>query len=234
MALVLQDFRDRIRETLDLQVADLPDGLVDEYVRDGSQFAQYARVDWPFYRMYWSFDTIAGDADYSYVELSAGDGQGFVIAQIEQIRGDGRRLRPQSADQYEKNNPIGNVATGEPEFYTMWGDRITFDPSPTAVETLEIRGIRKPIDWVTVQPGTGTDMPEEFDTVVLQWALGRAYAQQDEPETSVFYFDLASNRLDSLIKWEDRLLSQDHIVMGGGTRNTREPFPALWGEGPGF
>lgn len=220
----LQQFRDLVREHLELDVTDLSDALVGEFLLDAAQHCQYARTSWPFYDQIWTFTTVIGDSDYLKADLATNDPDGHTIAEIVRIRGDGRELQVQSARSYERNNPVGSVSTGEPMFWSEWGSVITLDPQPTAEEALTLRGWRNPTDWVT--PGVAgdeSDMPAEFDRVILNWALGRAYGQQEQADTSVYYLDLAEVQLRQLVRSYDEPSPSEHLIMGGGVRQYIRP-----------
>lgn len=215
----LTDFRQLVRTHLDLDDEDLPDLLVDEFIRDASQRAQYHR-HWPFYSTVWTFETAIGEASYPLANFTHATNAEYVCDEIVKVRGDNRELQRQEAYRAELYNPLDSVSTGDPMYWSMWGlDVIDLDPVPTRVETITVRGYRKPVDWVSIGAAATSDLPEPFDRAILEWALGRAYAHQDEPDTSVYFLDMSDGRLTELRKrFDDVGPAEDIVFNGGGPR----------------
>jgi len=215
MSYTLQQFRDLVRLHIDLDIQDLPDSLVDEFVRDAVQKLQFHRSRWPFYATSWTFDTVAGTADYTLATIA---GAGDAVAEIAKVRGPSRELVPQSVRAAESMAPLGITNSGTPKYWSQWGTTVTLDPVPSQIETLTVRGWAQPSDWTANGSGAQPDTPEPFDRVIMNWALGRAYSQQDQPQSALYYLDLGDLRLKELTKQYDDLPAESEVVLNGGER----------------
>lgn len=216
MSYTLQEFRDLVRATLDLDETDLTDLLVDEWVRDGATRAQSKRQEWPFFSDTWTFNAVAADDTYTLQEITTATGNGFDIAEIRQVRGQSWDLQWQDIHDKDLHSTQSSPRTGTPTHWSQWenGDLVLW-PQPTATETHQIRGFREPKDWVRDGAAGESDMPMAFDSPILNWAIGRAYAQQDEPATALYYADMADLRLDELVARYDDPSPALNVTMGG-------------------
>jgi hypothetical protein len=200
--------------------------LVDEWIRDGATKAQTARQRWPFFLVEWAFNTAASTASYTFTTIEAGESPD-TIAEITRIRGPNWPLRYQPMRvRDDVNQTVGSETTGPSKYWSVWPDgTVVLDPIPTGIETMTVFGYREPRDWVSDGVAATSDMPKDFDSVILNWATGRAYAQQDEPQTSLYYLDLANLRLQEMALWYDDPMPLDNVVLNGGWRRSglRDP-----------
>lgn len=215
MAYNLAKFRELIRLTLDLDATDLPNTLVDEWVRDGATRAQTRRQEWPFFQYDWTFTGVSGQSNYTFASIASGSGE--TIAEIRQVRGPSWDLRWQdiaTRDRYRSRDSSNN---GSPNYWSVWNNgELVLDPAPdNSTDTFVIRGYKEPKDWVADGDSATSDMPKDFDSPILNWALGRAYAQQDEPQMAVYYADLADLRLRELVRFYDDPSPTITVTMGG-------------------
>jgi len=212
----LQQFRSLVRETLDLDERDLSDLLVDSWIREGMERAQGAR-EWDFYEARFNFDTVADQATYTYAEIEAANADGYEVEEIHSISARDWPLKSMAMRDIDRRSTLESPRVGTPTHWGEWGQVVTLFPRPTASETFWARGLRKPTDFVTAADPAGShDMPKEFDAVISNWAIGRAYAHQDEPQSAVYYADLSQLRLDELAKRFDEAPLPEDIVMNGG------------------
>ena len=224
MAYTLEKFRELIRLTLDLDDTDLPNSLVDEWIRDGATRAQTRRQEWAFFQYDWTFTGSTGVSNYTFTSIA--DGSGETIAEIRQVRGPSWDLRWQdiaTRDRYRSRDSSNN---GSPNYWSVWNNgELVLDPAPNSnTDTFVIRGYKEPKDWVAGGESSVSDMPKEFDSPILNWALGRAYAQQDEPQMAVYYADLADLRLRELVKFYDDPSPAITVTMGGDYKRNMYPL----------
>lgn len=217
----VEQFRSLIRDTLLLDSTDLPNGILDEWIRDGATRAQTRRQQWPFFEKNWSFTTQANKSIYTLAEAKGVST--YDIAEIRQVRGPSWELRWQDITTRDRLRSKDSNSAGSPKYWSQWsnGDLI-LDPTPVAAETFDIRGYQLPKDWVAANETS--DMPKEFDTVILNWAIGRAYAQQDEPQMAVYYADLSDLRLRELTKYFDDPSPAHNVTMGGDYKRSMTPL----------
>lgn len=224
MAYQLSQFRELIRLTLDLDATDLPDTLVDEWVRDGATRAQTHRQEWPFFEHDWTFTGVSEQSTYTLADIQGADPE--AIAEIRQVRGPSWDLRWQDIATRDRYRSRDSDSTGSPSYWSQWsnGD-VVLDPAPdNSTDTFAVRGFQKPKDWVADGASGVSDMPVEFDTPILNWALGRAYAQQDEPSTSLYYADMADLRLSELTRYYDDPSPAVSVTMGGDYNRNMYPL----------
>lgn len=215
MAYQLSQFRELIRLTLDLDATDLPNTLVDEWIRDGATRAQTRRQQWPFFQHDWTFTGTANQSNYSLTFIQGTDPE--AIAEIRQVRGPSWDLRWQDISTRDHYRSQDSDRQGQPTYWSQWnnGD-LVLDPVPAEDgDTFVVRGFQKPKDWVADGDSGVSDMPAEFDTPILNWALGRAFAQQDEPSTALYYADMADLRLQELVRYYDDPSPAVNVTMGG-------------------
>jgi hypothetical protein len=226
----LSDFRTYIRNHLDLTAADLTDDIVDEFIREGALMVQYARQRWHFYQTTWTLTTAIDQGAYNVETDPVSSPTGYVVAEIKHLyRPDGTEIFFDSVDVAD-----GGESSGNPESYRTWGTTLTLVPTPTAIEAIQVVGYRKPVDWVDVGAGEMPDTPAVFDGVIRLWALGRAYAHQEDHGAAGFYSDHASFHLDRLVKQLDDLPPGRIIMNSSGpktnywvTKGTELQYPRI-------
>ena len=128
MAYNLAKFRELIRLTLDLDAADLPDTLVDEWIRDGSTRAQTRRQQWPFYEQDWTFTVTSGQSTYTLAAVKGSSD--YDVGEIRQVRGPSRELRWQDITTRDTIRQRDMSTQGTPYHWSQWhnGDLI-LDPA---------------------------------------------------------------------------------------------------------
>lgn len=167
---------------MDLDIEDLPDVVLDVFIREGSKRIERAEARWPFYEKTYTLNTIASQNDYTISDIGDGD-----LIEIAAISGPRWVLNQLGRDEGDYDYPLNVDSTSEPAFYSVWGGVLRLYPLPNAEYALTIRGYRSAVDWVTLGSGQEPDLPDELHNTIAQWALARAYAQQDDPEMASFY-----------------------------------------------
>lgn len=212
----LQEMRDYIRVHMDLEVDDLPDALLDIWIRDGSKRVERAESRWPFYEQNYQFSTVAGQANYMK-SLIGGDLDQISFLYVADTRPALQWVNPDDIDQLQR----GYTGQSRPVYFAEWGDTLTLFPTPDQVYGMNLRGYRRAIDWVANGSGAEPDMPTELHNVIATFALAKAYAQQEDPEMAAFYERQFS---DELNEYRRRLLIMPYsqpIVVGGGPLTER-------------
>lgn len=225
----LSNYRTDIRAITDLDSTDLPDATLDMFLRDGARYAQrFNQGLWPFFEELWTFDTVDEQAAYDMdTEVAEDHASDYLVAQIRTVRRDDLTLIPWNRDTYERTVRVDATTEGKPSYWTLWGENLTLYPVPDGIYTLTVRGWRKGMNWI----GDGTtatvvsDMPEEFDDAILQWALGDTYAHQDEPATSLYYHNRADLTLTQLEDQYDQSIPTDIVMNRGSAGGRMGPRP---------
>jgi hypothetical protein len=213
--LTLQEYRDTIRSVIDLDELTLNDTLVDLFVTQGMRYAQrWNQGLWPSYGHTWTVTLTSGTRDYTYDTLEVGDASSYTIAHVRDVRSDDRNSfvylsRPDFDGQVARDS----TASGSPYVWSPRdSDTIRFYPEPNAAIAVDIFGYREGTNWVAL--GTESDLPEMFDDAILAYALGKAYAQQDEGQTSIFWLQMADVHLTQLEDMFDQPPPVDMVMNG--------------------
>lgn len=189
----LATVRSYIRTHLDLDSSELPDELVDEFIRDATHYVETFRP-WPFMKSRWTQNTADGTFEYPFASLTNASSYRLNRIHAVYLTTDGTQLR------YRGDALIAGARTeGQPTGWGTWGDTLVLTPIPDATYGVTIYGERRPFDWV--DDGTGTNvfhLAGDFDSPLKTWALGRAYAHQEEGQTAVAFYDLAEFQLRNL------------------------------------
>lgn len=177
----LQNIRDFVRGHLDIEEDDLSNAVLDHFIREGSKRVERAEKRWPFYEKEWSFNTVAGTSDYTLTSIANDISEvGALISPRQPLDWIGR-------DEADRWFPLQSATTGYPVAFSQWAEELRLYPTPDAVYTIIVRGYRKPTEWVDAGAGATPDMHEDLRNCVAQWALARAYAQQDDPEMASLF-----------------------------------------------
>lgn len=213
MALTLNLIRTFVRTHLDVEQDDLPDTVLDAFIREGSKRIERAEARWPFYETFWGFS-----AGVNPIGLYPKSGIAADIDQIASIaNGTFGQLTWLGFDAFTELTRQQSGASGRPVYWSEWADNLVFFPAPDATYNLTIRGYRKPLDWVATGTGGVPDMPDELHNTVQTWALSKAYAQQEDPEMSALYERQFS---DELNEFRRRLVVTPHpqpLVLNAGS-----------------
>ncbi len=196
MTMNRSDMRTWIRLHIELDSADLDDSLIDTHLRAATTKVHSHFSDWQYFQETWTISTAAGTADYSLSTDTTGVGNATSVIAPNGIRSvkrtDGKLARLDYS-QLERLDPQEN-SSGNPRAFAIWGDTITFNPVPSSTETITIRGYREGRDWVGLNEAA--DVPLDLEEVILFWALGEAYAQQDDAQSSLHWYDMAEHLLE--------------------------------------
>lgn len=219
MTTTLAALRSYVRDHLDLSVDEMPNTLVDSFVQDASNQIDGYERNWTFQAGIWELTTLSGQTAYTNDDLVDLSNTGtFKIQKIAAIYDHLGNLLPYKG---RATSPTGRVA-GPPGGWTDWGTNISILPPPDASYTLQVYGYRQAAEWIGASPD-GTEVspyPQEFTEVLRQWALGRAYAQQEEGATAVAYYDLANRNLDLLSRKYQATNPIQNLYMNQGNLDT--------------
>ena len=211
MARTAEEMRAYIRSTLEVSATELTDALVNAWLQEAhSRISTDKRL--PFFDKDYSFDTVAGDQTYTLSAI------GSDLAEVQAIHGPRYSLQYIAHDDAKRMWP-SNVAAGtqtEPTHWSRRVDDVVLWPTPNAVYSMQVEGLRKPA--VFPSPATTPDLPEEFHDAVQLYALAKAYAQQDDAPMSA----LLMTQFDQLLRTlTNRHTAPPHprpLVMNGGRR----------------
>ena len=168
----LQELRDAVRIQIDFDEEDLPNSLVDQYLREAFHNTINSEGSWPFYQSSW--DLIADDGDDRLERPSDLER----VASLIDV-GSGERLWQINHDAAE-DNMLGRGGSGVPRMFSLWGNHIWLWPASNTERHYRLRGYRKPRDWVGQGAGGVVDADERLHGLLVHYAVSRVYAQQED------------------------------------------------------
>ena len=212
--LTVQDIYDFVWTHLDVDDSDLPESLLDHWMKD-------AHI-----RIISFFDESPTWLQEEYTFSTAVDVQGYDLDDIgtiplhvvDEIRSPNFSLTPRSHRQVREQYRV-DAPSGRPQEFSQWGRTIYLWPKPSSIEVFYILGIRNPdYSWVG-EVAEEPDLPEEFHQLIAQWTLSRAYAQQDDPEMANFFREEFARELKNVAsRWMSNLTALP-LIMNGGRRH---------------
>lgn len=177
----LEQIRAFVRGHMDIEVEDLPDAVLDVFIREGSKRIERAEKRWPFYAKRWTYSTVADTDEVDFTDI------GTDVSQIQAIKGPRWRLKYIGMDIADEVFPENITSTSEPTYWSVENETLFLMPVPDGAYSLQIRGYRKAADWMAGGAGAVPDLPVDLHNTVATWALAKAYAQQDDPEMASVY-----------------------------------------------
>lgn len=187
----LQAIRDYVRNHMELEQDDLPDPLLDTFIREGARKVESSEQRWPFYEA--MFDVTVGSAGETTLAAISP-----LLKRISGIRTpSGFFLKWLTLEDAQLRFSSTSSST-EPTHYSTYGSQVFLFPAPSTDTVFKVLGYRRQEDWVSAGSGEEPDMPVELHNTVALWALHRAYAQQEDLEQSALYERLFSAELNEL------------------------------------
>ena len=180
--MILQELRDAVRLQLDRDTEDLPDTLLDLYIREGFQRSIQQEREWPFYATEWAATTeVSTEGQFSFPSDLAG--------LVEITDSDGHPLihlgHSMAAASFGAASDIDNTA--DPAYFSVWGTTVYLWPLPSETATYQIRGYRLPADWVSGGAGAEVDADERLHLPIVHYACSRVYAQDEDEVLQAAY-----------------------------------------------
>ena len=178
-----EDLRQTVRDITDLDSDDLPDSLLNLYIRDGYYRILDMEKRWTFLEKSFTMNTIANQRSYTIANLT-GDPISEVVSIVDST-GVGSRLDMIGYDEAERTYIGSYDIAGEPLFYAIWEGKIHLYPKPNNVRTLTVRGYREPIDWITSEGDV--DASPNLHFPLVYYACSRVYQRLEDSVMSTEY-----------------------------------------------
>jgi hypothetical protein len=188
--ITLGEMRDGIRTIMDLDETEMPDTTCDIFIKEAWRVLETFVPRWPFFDHIWSYDTVVGTAVYTMQELTDGL---YVPRKITDVLGPDRILRYLPHFEAIRRYPPNYVGTGKPEHWSGYNQSIYLWPEPGEAETFTFLGYRQGMDWF-VGDSSEPDCPEELHVSIFNWAVGQAYAQQEDFGAASYYNSKAADQ----------------------------------------
>ena len=212
--------RQTVRDITDLDAEDLPDALLDLYIRDGYYRILDLEKRWTFLEKSFTFNTVANQRAYPINNFTA-DPISEVVSIVDNT-GVGQRLDMIGYDMAEQTYNGAYDTAGDPLFYAVWEDKIHLFPKPNNVRQLVVRAYREPQDWITVDDDVDASPSLHFPLVY--YACSRVYQRLEDSAMAAVYkqsFDegvsLARNNIMKPV-------SHGHLIMAHGQTKGRPTY----------
>ena len=215
--------RDVVREITDLDNTDLPDALLNLYLRDGYYRILDSGSRWPFLEKSFTFNTVQDQRPY-VIENFTADPIAEVVSIVDPT-GSGTRLDMIGYDEGERTYMGSYDVAGDPLFYAVWEGAIHLFPKPNNVRTLTVRAYREPVDWITSDGFVDASANLHFP--LAYYACSRVYQRLEDTVMSDAYkrsFD------EGVALAREAVLtptSHAHLVLSAGV-STRRPTYQGW------
>jgi hypothetical protein len=167
------------RAQLDLDESDLPNPLLDAYVRDGFNRIIELETRWPFYE--WVWDVSAPAAGYLPMPTDA--------REVTSVMGPYGRLMHIDARHAEDWFGYGG-GSSTPGYWSQLASSIQLWPQPMSeAMMLRLRGWRKPADWVGQGASANVDADDRLHLPIVWYCCAVGYAQQEDEVLEKVYMD---------------------------------------------
>ncbi len=208
--------RSTVRQITDLDSDDLPDGLLNLYIRDGYYRILDLEKRWTFLETSFNFSTVANVRAYPISGFTV-DPISEVVSIVDNTKS-GFRLDMVGYDMAEQTYSGAYDTSGEPLFYAVWNGNINIYPKPNNSRSLTCRGYREPIDWITND--NNVDAPASLHFPLVYYAVSRVYQQMEDTTMATIYKQSFDEGVALARKKLTQPTSHGQLIMAHGqTRN---------------
>lgn len=227
MERTLQQMRDYVRLSLDVDEEELGDDLLNQYASDAWERAIGVSRVWKFYGVEYVLSTVAGTQSYNVMSNVTADRPASIVdplASITDVRSDvwplANRGHARQHALYTQTSP----ASSRPYEWSEFGQSLYLWPTPDTTYSIRITGYRQPRDWLGTAPAASAtpDAPPEFHNMIQNAMLAASWAQQSDPEMAEFY---SRSFAQDLSRVKARYATPMHpgiYVLGGGQAGSRQ------------
>jgi len=179
-AMTIAQMRTQVRSIVDIDSTDISDTVMDNILGQGYDLIVYSEKRWPFFEATTTFSTVAGQKDYTLATVGASVTQG--LREVAALRNDDHIIGFIGSDNADSNYPLNVASSGSPWNWSYWNDTVRLYPTPDGVQTIHVRGLRDASAFGTgVSDSTEPDLPDPFHAILVTYAIGKAYLQQEDP-----------------------------------------------------
>jgi hypothetical protein len=153
---------------------ELPDSLLNVYLQDGFERTIVRDNRWPRYEKTWPVSKVVDD-------VTAMLPDDLLIPSIMSVTQGIQKLMYLTQENVESMFSLAAPpTTGTPVYYSIWGRELSLwpNPGPEVNYDMVVRGYRQPV-WAN-EASTIPDLDERLHLAVAYYAIGLAYAQQED------------------------------------------------------
>lgn len=193
--LTVQSIRQHVRDYYDLDVADVPDALVDRWISSGWTKIIRFRSDWPGLEA--TADLAVSALVYEYNKP---------LADISHIEGPERQLMRMTTQEARRRFIRGGVLdpADKPVAFSEFASKIRLWPTPLTEAQYEVTGFRRALNPMEAAITAPIDLPhEDLSEALVAYVLHRAALREAENEQAEAF----------LLAFEDtlRLVAKDEL-----------------------
>ena len=183
MAMSLTDVRLMVRNISDLDTTDLPNSVLDDFVKEAFQRIIVLERRWPKYQETYTFNTVVNQRAYTIATI--GDIREVISLVDTSTSGSRLTMIPYyNAEEIWLGNT--DVAS-RPYFYALWDSALHLYAKPDAVYSITLRAYRNPLYTLLTTITDPIDCDEWFHILLVYFVLSRVYQRQEDPELSQMY-----------------------------------------------
>lgn len=211
------DIRNAVRSIMDLDATDLPDAIINLYMRDGYQHIINLERRWRFLEYSFNFTTVVNQRSYNIDTITSQPLREIISIVIDDTIG--TRLELVSYDEAESRY-IGSLdIPNRPLFYAVWGNQVHLFPTPNEAFTMKVRAYRDPSDWVT--GNSYVDAAESLHFPIVYYIVSRVYQTQENTVMAQMYKQSFDETVAIARKDLTRPDSAYPLVLSGGKTGRR-------------
>jgi len=183
MAMSLTDVRLMVRNISDLDTTDLPNSVLDDFVKEAFQRIIVLERRWPKYQESYTFNTVANQRAYTISTI----GDIREVISLVDTSTSGNRLTMIAYDDAEEIWLGATDTASRPFFFALWDGQLHLYAKPDLVYPITVRAYRNPVyTWLTTITDP-IDCDEWFHILLVYFVLSRVYQRQEDPELSQMY-----------------------------------------------
>lgn len=214
------DIRAAVRTITDLDTDDLPDAILDLYIRDGFYRILDSEKRWSFLEFSFNFSTQTGVRAYD-LETVASEPLSQIVSIVDNTN-IGYRLDMIGYDEAERTYSGVYDTNGDPLFYAVWGGSIHLYPKPNNSRVLVCRGYREPLDWQT--EGGDVDAVPSLHFPLVYYACSRVYQQLEDAGMADMYKRAYDEGLAMALKNAVTPNSHNPMILSDGKTRYRPSY----------
>lgn len=212
--------RQTVRDITDLDAEDLPDSLLNLYLRDGYYRILDLEKRWPWLEKSFTFNTVAEQRAYTISAFTA-DPMAQIVSIVDNTNV-GLRLDMVGYDMAETTYVGSYDTSGDPLFYAVWEGKIHLFPKPNNVRTLTVRGYREPVDWITSEGYVDASANLHFP--LAYYACSRVYQRLEDTVMAQEYKRSFDEGVSLARENISKPTSHAHLRLNAGQTSGRPTF----------
>ncbi len=209
----ISEMRTYVQSVVDIDTSDISNDTLNRFLGEGYDLIVYTEKRWPFFETSTTFNTVASQKDYTLAAVGTSVTNG--LREIAALRTDDHVLTFVGRDEGDVVYPLNQNGSGDPWWWSYWGESVRLYPTPQSVKTINVRGYKNPTAFGAgvadnVEP---SDLPTPFHILIATYGIARAYEQQEDPQMANQYLSIFYQELDNLKARYDDMPAPQPVVL---------------------